>query len=211
MAAAVEVFADRSLVHEPGTAFAYSTYGYTLLGRLIEVAAGQDYETYMQTNIWDVVGMANTGVEKAGEVYANHSAHYIRRKNGKLKQYDPTNLSNRIPGGGFYSTAEDLVKFGHAILNHTLLSDTTTAMMLTLPSVAKKGSPYAMGWSFYGPVGQEELVVGHAGEQTGCAAQLMIHREKNIVVVVMTNTGRAWEHVVGITVQLFPLAYKAMP
>lgn len=210
LAAAIEVFEDRSLLHEPGTAFAYSTYGYTILGRIIEVVAGQDYESYMKANIWEPAGMMNTGIEHADVDYENKSALYILDRKGRVKEGTRNNLSNRIPGGGFYSTAEDLLKFGRAVVDHTLLTEETTELMFSLSEVKKEGSPYAMGWVHYGPVGREELVVGHAGEQTGSATQFMINRKAGYVIVVMTNTGRAWGDVVKLALDMFPPIEKAI-
>lgn len=110
LAAAVDVFKDRNLQHAPGTAFAYATYNYVTLGLIIEQVSGLTYEEYMTKNIWDKAGMTNTGIEKYKSTYANKSSLYHRNKKGKIKLTKENNLSNRIPGGGFYSCVEDLQK-----------------------------------------------------------------------------------------------------
>jgi CubicO group peptidase (beta-lactamase class C family) len=40
-----------ALTSTPGTQWAYSNFGYCLLGRIIEQVTGQSYETYVQANI----------------------------------------------------------------------------------------------------------------------------------------------------------------
>jgi hypothetical protein len=63
-----------------------------------------------------------------------------------------------------------------------------------------------MGWFLYGKNPDLGEIYGHTGEQTGCAALLMLVPEKNAVIVVMSNTAHALQHVFGIAVlHLFPL------
>ncbi|MFT4761374.1 MAG: serine beta-lactamase-like protein LACTB [Paraglaciecola sp.] len=51
LAAATELFKNRDLLATPGEAFNYTSYGYTVLGLIIEKASGLTYEAYMQKNI----------------------------------------------------------------------------------------------------------------------------------------------------------------
>lgn len=66
LAAAVTLFQDRDLVAPPGTTFHYTTYGYVILGRVIESVSGLSYEEYLQTHIWAPAGMENTSIEYDG-------------------------------------------------------------------------------------------------------------------------------------------------
>ena len=45
-------FEKFDLVAEPGTKFSYSSYGYNLLGAIIESASKQPYADYMRERIW---------------------------------------------------------------------------------------------------------------------------------------------------------------
>lgn len=207
LAEALTIFQDRPLLFEPGTQYQYSTYGYVLLGRVIEVASGQSFNDYLQVNIFDKVGMSNSGVEIFGEVYQNKSALFYRNKKGKIKNADANNLSNRVPGGGIYSNVTDLLKFGQALLNGTLLQASSLAVMQTSPDVARgQNNPYGMGLFLYGNNPTLGPVVGHSGEQTGAAGQLMLFPEKKTVIVVLSNTAHTWRDVFQLSVSLFPLA-----
>ncbi len=203
---AATVFQDRPLVDEPGNAEHYTTYGYVVLGMVIEAVSGQSYEDYMQKHIWTVCGMDNTGVEHLKENYKNKSSLYRRTKRGKIRLSKTNNLSNRVPGGGLYSTVGDLLKFGKAVIDHRLLKEETFAMMMEKPGLAYDGNPYGMGWFLYGENPDLGQVYGHTGEQTGCAAVLLLIPEKDAVVVVMSNTAHALSPVFGIAVlNVFPL------
>jgi CubicO group peptidase (beta-lactamase class C family) len=209
LAEAIMIFQDRPLLFEPGTKYQYSTYGYVLLGRVIEVASGAAFNDYLQVNIFDKVGMPHSGVEVFGKEYPNKSAFFYRTKKGKIKNATPNNLSNRVPGGGIYSNATDLLKFGQALLNGTLVSDSSLALMQTYPDVDRsENNPYGMGLFLYGDNPTFGPVIGHTGEQTGAAGQLMLLPEKGIVVVVLSNTSHALRDAFQLSVELFSLVAK---
>lgn len=209
LAEAITIFQDRPLLFEPATKYQYSTYGYVLLGRVIEVASGQSFHDYLQVNIFDKVGMPNSGVEIFGQVYPNKSAFFYRTKKGKIKNADANNLSNRVPGGGIYSNTTDLLKFGQALLNGTLLQDSSLTLMQTYPDVDRgENNPYGMGLFLYGDNPILGPVIGHTGEQTGAAGQLMLFPEKKTVIVVLTNTALALRDAFQLSVNLFPLAER---
>jgi len=200
---AMNVFKNRELLEKPGIEEFYTTYGYVVLGVLIERVSGMSYEAYMQKNIWDKAGMVNTGVEKVDVAYTNKSLLYDRNKNGKIKKVKgSSDLSNRVPGGGLYATVEDLLRFGQAVLDHTLISETSTALMLEEQAVKYDGNPYALGWFLYSQSGERKDVFGHGGSQKGCSAQIMLVPKRKAVVAILSNTSGGWGDVIGASVTL---------
>lgn len=207
LAAAVDVFKNRDLVHTPGTAFYYASYNYVVLGLIIEKVTDLTYEAYMTKNIWEKAEMTATGIEKYGQPHPNRTSLYHRNKKGKISfAKKENNLSNRIPGGGFYSTVEDLLKFGEAIIHNELISAESLQMMLTKTDVEKPGNPYGMGWFMYGGEETPSACFGHSGEQTGTSAQLMIIPSRQTVVAVMGNTSGSWNETLKLAVDLFHLS-----
>ncbi len=184
---AMNVFIERPLLFESGTKYFYTTYGYVILGKLIEDVTSMTYEAYMKTNIFDTAGMQNTVIEYVDEEYLNKSCLY--HNNGKkAKEGKQNDLSNRVPGGGYISTLEDLIRFGNALLDGKLLSQGSFEKMLEIQPVKYDGNKYGLGWYLYAPPPNENLVVGHSGGQTGCTSQLMIVPKTKTVVVVLSNT-----------------------
>ena len=51
----------------PGEKFAYSNYGYCLLGRVIEEVTGDTYEDYVKANVLKPIGVRNMKIGKALE------------------------------------------------------------------------------------------------------------------------------------------------
>jgi len=205
MEEAMALFISRELLAAPGTAFNYTSYGYVVLGLIIEKTSGLSYEDYLKKNIWEKAGMQNTGVEDYGVSYSNKASLYHRNSKGKTKAAEATNLSDRIPGGGVYSTVEDLLKFGDAILTDRLITDASKQWMIKDNGFKKVGNPYGLGWYLYGENPDHGNVFGHNGAQIGSSCFLMLLPEKNTSIVVMSNTSGAMSTVSRISVQLFGL------
>lgn len=198
---AMQVFINRSLHGQPGAQYNYTTYGYVVLGVLIERVSGEPFEEYMQKNIWTKAGMNHTGIEEYGGNYDNKTQLYAKKRNGKVKHKKKgNNLSNRIPGGGFYSTLSDMLTFGQAVLNNTLIKPETLLLMLQSSGLKKEGNPMGLGWFMYAAKPHPEKVFGHSGEQTGASAQLFIIPSEQKVIVVLCNTSRVWGDAFGTAV-----------
>lgn len=198
---AIAVFQDRPLLFKPGTQYYYTSYGYVVLGRIIEEASGLSFEEYMQHNIWDKAEMMQTGIEQMDSSYSNKACLYHKEKK-KAKEAKQNDLSNRIPGGGFYSTAKDLLKFGDALLNEKLITKQSLGLMLQKQNVEYEGNSYGLGWYFYAPKPNENLVIGHGGGQTGCTSQLMIIPHSKTVVIVLSYTSGTYPSIVGMASKL---------
>jgi len=204
---ALSLFKDRKLLFEPGTQYSYTTYGYTVLGAIIERVTGQTFETYMKENIFEKAGMTNTGVEKFEKELENESKLYHRNNGkGKAKPAKENNLSNRLPGGGLYTTLIDMLKFGNAVLNNTFVKKKTLTLMRQHHSLEKENNAYGFGWFLYNPKPNEGAIIGHPGAQTGCTSFLFIVPEKKAVSVILSNTSRTQSSVDPIANNLLRLS-----
>ena len=201
---ALNLFKNRDLLFEPGTKYSYTTYGYTVLGAIIENISGVSFEKYMQENIWNKAEMINTGVDKFQIELENESKLYHRKKGkGKAKIAKENNLSNRIPAGGFYTTVADMLKFGNAVLNNLLIREETLAFMTKHHSLEKKNNGYGFGWFLYGRNPEaENSIIGHPGAQTGSTTFLFIIPSKKTVCIVLSNTSRAQSLIDPIAIQI---------
>lgn len=200
---AIDVFKNRSLRFNPGTDYHYTTYGYVVLGAIVEKASGMTFRDYMKINIWNRVNMQNTDVEIYGSVYPNKAKLYYKQPNGEIVPDAVTNLSVKVPGGGFYSTTEDLLRFGKAILTNEFIKPETFDLMMTNPGTKSRGNPYLMGWFQYGDKNSRHgSIIGHSGSQSGTSTQLMIYLEQKIVVVVLANTSGTWNNIFDLAIKL---------
>lgn len=202
---AMATFQDRDLAFAPGTNYLYTTYGYVVLGAILEKVAGISFGDYMQKYVFEPANMTHTDLEIAGETYPNKAQLYSKSKN-KFVSDTPTDLSLKYPGGGFHTTVEDLLNFGQAILTHQLVSAETFELMITDSGMKKQGNPYGMGWFLYGEHPKYGRLIGHSGSQSGTSTQLMILLDQGIVAATLSNTAGAWNEVFNITRNLYEMA-----
>ncbi len=204
---AAKVFQDRPLKFKPGTEFAYTTYGYVVLGLIIEEISQMSFEDYMLKNIWEPSGMTNTSVENRSIKNENRSQCYHKKgKNKKAKLFEPYSLSNRIPAGGLETTLGDLLNFGQAVIDHTLISEVSFQEMTTVDVLPKDGNPYGCGWFLYGQKGNENALIGHGGGQIGANTQLIIVPSQKLVVVALSNTSGTSNAISKLTIELMQLS-----
>jgi len=186
---ALDAFKDNDLEFEPGTQFMYSSYGYTVLGAIIEKVTQMSYGEYMKKNIWDIAGMSNTSLEEDGQDYKNKSKLYIKVSSTFIKS-PKTDLSIIYPAGGVQSTAKDLLKFGKAVLNHTLVDSSTFQMMINATdelAPATGNDPYGFGWAVYDDP-KYGRIIQHGGTQPGTSAFFSIYLDYKMVSTVLSNS-----------------------
>ena len=105
------IFKDDPLVAPPGRKFNYSSYGFNLLSAAIETASGQDFLSYMQANVFAPIGLVHTTPDRNAQIVEQRSRFYELPKNGPVENAPYVDNSCKWAGGGFLSTAEDLVRF----------------------------------------------------------------------------------------------------
>ena len=84
LAEAVMAYSQRPLNFEPGSKWAYCNVGIDTLGRVIEVASGQPYETFLKERLFDPLGMADTSFYPS-PAQLERTALTYNVKDGKLE------------------------------------------------------------------------------------------------------------------------------
>jgi serine beta-lactamase-like protein LACTB len=181
-------FKNDPLVAEPGTSFHYSTYGYTVVGCIIEGASGTKYVDFVQRNVFTPAGMSQTQVDNRLAEIPDRTHFYKKEKSGAVLTADPLDSSYKIPGGGWLSSAVDMAKFEVAILNDKLIRRTTRDLMWTplKPSDGSKDN-YALGWGWGEQKPGTVAGVGHTGGQEGTSTSFIIAPDQRAGVVVLAN------------------------
>jgi CubicO group peptidase (beta-lactamase class C family) len=109
---------------EPGTEFVYANSGYYLLRYIIENVTGQSIDQYLHENIFDPLGMTDTGLY-VSDAPEKQATPYLRifgvlsKTNAELPLYDKV-----VGAGGIRSTVPDLARFMIANLNSGQIDDT---------------------------------------------------------------------------------------
>lgn len=181
---AVSVFSNDTLVVKPGTQFVYSSFGYILLGAVIESASKQPYLEYMNEEIWKPLNMNSTYGDIADSTMAHKSKFYFFSE----EEATPYDLSYSYPSGGLISTSNDLVKFGSSMLADGLLDDSLRNQVFkTQYTSTGKPTGYGLGW-YVGEDFNGTKVWYHAGELPSSGSMILIYPEHELVIALLANS-----------------------
>jgi len=187
----LNIFKDDPLDFEPGTKYSYTTFGYILLGAVIEGASGMSYVDYMRENVFKPAKMIHTQADNVYDIIPNRARGYHPKVYGKfdgnLRNADLADTSYKIPAGGLVSTVEDLANFAIAVQNGVLIKKETFEQMST-PQRTRDGkaTAYGLGWYIDG-VGDRKGLVWHGGVQAGVTSMLFILPKERLALVILTN------------------------
>jgi serine beta-lactamase-like protein LACTB, mitochondrial len=185
MADGFALFANDPLLFRPGTGWQYSTYGYTVAGCAIEGVSGTRFADYVAAHVLVPAGMTHTFVDDSLEIVP-HRARGYQLIDGAVKNSVLMDSSYKIPGGGYVTSAEDLVRFAAALLAGKLLKPATLKEMWTATAVSAR-DPYGLGFAL--PEGGRFVM--HTGGQSGTSTELFIIPETHAAIAVLTNLEHA--------------------
>jgi len=199
----------RPLDFDPGERYAYSNFGYCVLGRVIEDVTKESYEAFARKEILKPLGIREMRIGRSlrSQRAAGEVVYYDRK--GRLKPAVVGTIGKPVPApygsfyleamdshGGWLASAVDLARFAAAFHDRgkcPILSRGSIDAMFERPEGAagykKDGSPlptyYACGWQVR-PVeggGENEW---HAGSLPGTAT-LLVRRHDGVGWVVLFN------------------------
>ncbi len=186
VAEGLEIFKNDTLLFQPGSDYRYSSYGWNLLSAVVESASGEPFLEFMQKNVTLPMGMMNTVADHIDSIIVDRSRYY-RLQDNILINCRPVDNSYKWAGGGFLSTSEDLIRFGFACLNATILKRQTIDL-LWQSQVKNDGKPtnYGIGWS-RGEDKSGRRWVGHGGGSVGGTTFFRIYPQQAVVIAIITN------------------------
>src|SRR5881628_128166 len=187
----LEIFERDSLLFPPGTRFSYSSYGFNLISAVIEGAAREEFLRYMTRNVFRPLHMTHTAPDRADSVMPRRTAFYVADSGSQFRAAPPVDLSYKWAGGGFLSTAEDLVKFGSALLRPGFLKAETLDLLFTSQHTSA-GDPtgYGIGW-FVSTDSLGHRWVFHGGGSVGGTTAFGLDRDSRVVVAILSNLSDA--------------------
>jgi D-alanyl-D-alanine-carboxypeptidase/D-alanyl-D-alanine-endopeptidase len=174
------------LTNEPGAKFQYSNLGMSLLGQVITLKAGTNFESLVLNRICRPLLMDDTRIT----LDSNLSTRAAVGHDESGKRAPDYQLQALAPAGAFHSTANDLLKYLSANLGLTQTS--LTPLMEEMQVIRHRDSPEmgktAMPWydqTVYYPPGTEFL--GHAGGTAGSSTFIGFDKKQRRGIVVLSN------------------------
>jgi serine beta-lactamase-like protein LACTB len=197
---ALGLFKDDPLEFEPDTGILYSTYGYTLLGCVIEGATGQPFADVVREAVFRPAGMTRTQPDEVRRLTPNRARGYTRDRQGALVNSALAVTSYKVPGGGLSGTAPDLARFGLALISGALLEPESWESMRTLQRT-RGGQARGHGLGLALDEHDSEPEVWKDGGQAGVSTMLYLGAGQGPVVSLLAN----YE---GVAVPLLSLARR---
>lgn len=211
----VEEIRGQYAASRPGTVFAYSNLGMTLLGHAVQKVSGEDFATYMERALLQPLGMSHSAF--APQAQGPFAAKAYR--NGKEAEDPPL---RDVPAGGLNSSVLDMSRFLEMVFaggrsgEQQILKPQTLAEMLR-PQNADVPLDFdlrvGLGWMLSGPGGIDIRNAGPVAQHGG--ATLMFHSylialpEQKLGVVVLANSASAGAVVGKVAAEALKLALEA--
>ena len=187
---ALQVFIHDTLLFQPGMNYSYSTYGWTLISKVMEDAANQPFPEIIKKEVQIPLKLSDLKPDIVDSVNF-HRVHFYEFQNDHFVASPTVDLSNKWAGGGLLCSAADLAKFGYALtgpgyLQAESLEEFTTSQ--TLPDGKKTN--YGIGFR----IGINDVGLtwyGHSGGSIGGTSMLLIFPEIDLVIVTLVNRSEA--------------------
>ena len=193
-----EIWADE----EPGSNFHYANVGFGLIGFLIEIISGQEFNEYCIDHIFTPLDMMNTSFYYRDLNTSNIAIPYAK----KLKQIIPPIHLQRIQRQPLYSylwaactdlktSANDLSHFLIAHMNGgvynsvRILNESTVEMMHTIQYPGETGEDfcYGLGWMIFEDKNGNKMY-GHDGGGPGVRTRMLVRSSDNVAFIYFTTT-----------------------
>ncbi len=173
---------NRPLANSPGAAYAYSNFGYAVLGRVIERITGMAYADAVRTLVLQPIGVSDMVI--AGNTLADRRPNEVQYYGQGGEDPYAFNVARMDAHGGWLATATDLARLlvhVDGIAGKADILSPNAIQLMTTGSAANPG--YAAGWEVNGPNWW------HQGSLPGTATELArTTSEGNFNVVILTNT-----------------------
>lgn len=190
---------------KPGSKMSYSNPGIIFLGRVIETLTKDDYEVYIDKNIFKPLEMYRSYFDTTPYHLLKHRSHSYWLENGKLNpaRFD-VDTGITVSNGGLNAPLPDMVKYLNflmgsrnkqqqgiydAVLKRSSLEEMWQPQVKIEPE-AKDGENRkdAMGLCYFIEDNFGQHFIGHSGTQNGFLSHFYLRPDTRTAYIVAFNT-----------------------
>jgi len=184
---------------KPGSKFSYSNLGIIFLGRVIEQLSGDDYEVYIDKNIFKPLEMYRSYFDATPYHLLKHRAASYWLKEGKTTpaRFD-VDTGITVSNGGLNAPLGDMAKWltfliegSDAILRRSSLEEMAVPQIRARDGEGGSGDDVQAGLSCFIERHGGVTLIGHSGDQNGFISHLYVHRPTRSGYIVSFNTDAA--------------------
>lgn len=205
MEASLGVFRNSPRAGPPGAQYHYSTHGFTLLSAAMEGAAGEPFLQVLEDEVYEPLGMTNSGPDMRTGPQPGMSALYTQVRLESRLIAQPEDPSYKWAGGGLTSTPTDLVRMGWGYLNGFI--DPTLVEEMWTSQRTNDGEETGVGivWRIETDAAGRR-VIHHSGAMGGARSTIAIFPDEGEAIAIMTNT--SWPSDIHATAKLIMEAWR---
>lgn len=212
LAELVMAYSQKPLKFAPGSKWEYCNSGINTLGRIVEVASGQNFAEFLEQRIFKPLGMKETTFWPSPSQAKRLAKSYQPAQSGRgLEETDiwfiKGNFSDRtrtpFPSGGLFSTAQDMFRFYQMVLDggtvngKRLVSREAVELMTRtqtgdLRTGFTEGMSFGLGWAVVKqPTGvTAALSAGTFGHGGAYGTQGWVDPKKDLILVLMIQRAK---------------------
>jgi CubicO group peptidase (beta-lactamase class C family) len=196
------MFPYTEILFKPGSKFSYSNPGIVFLGRVIELLSGEDFEVYIEKNIFKPLEMHRSYFDSTPYYLLNDRSQSYYLKAGKLEpaRFD-ADTGITVSNGGLNAPFDDMVKYVNFLLGSGS-PQIPYDMVLKRSSLEEMWEPQVelpvsrdgrnrrdrMGLTFFIEDNYDQHFIGHSGDQNGFIAHFYINPAAKSGYIVNFNT-----------------------
>ncbi len=190
----IKIFQDDPLLFIPGTGYQYSTYAFVVLSACLQEVTGTPYFQLLKDTLLTKLDMNNTYLDDPLAIIPERAGTYSLDSVGNLIHAPYSDNRYKAAGGGIFTSTEDMIKFGEAVMFTNYVNDDTRKMFFT---------PYQYGEHFRNDRGfgwriikddNDNLIYGHLGGQDGGSAVLAIYPKYDLIIAWTGNLNSKWKY-----------------
>jgi CubicO group peptidase (beta-lactamase class C family) len=194
------------ILFKPGSKFSYSNPGIIFLGRVIELITKDDYEVYIDKNIFKPLEMYRAYFDTTPQHLLKHRSHSYYLKEGKLTpaRFD-VDTGVTVSNGGLNAPLPDMVKYINfltgdvkrqpifdQVLKRSSLEEMFQPQIAIDPGsvVEPEGQNRkdAMALTFFIEDNFGQHFIGHSGSQNGFISHFYIRPDTRTAYIIAFNT-----------------------
>jgi len=186
---------ERQAAFSPDVRYKYSNLAFAIAGMVVEAVSGQTWADYIQTNIFDPLGMSSSSVDTPVEGMA--TGYTARLRDGSREEVGFVNARGMGAATGLTSTVEDMARFvsaqfrkgprgGDRILGTASLREMHRVRMLD------NDWTNGHGIGFWVQRLDGKVYIEHGGGYPGYTTNTSIQLDSKVGVIVLTNTNDSY-------------------
>lgn len=188
----LDLVGEAPLSSQPGTEYAYSNAGYSVLAAVIEIVSGRSYEAYLHEALFEPAGLTLTGYvlpdfDDRAVAIGYDGTHPAGRPTDQRWAEDGPYWNLR-GNGGILTTAQDMHRWHQALLDDQILDETAIAKLYERHTPEGDGadSYYGYGWILVPTTGDSWLIT-HDGGNDIFFADFLRYLDQDLTIFVATN------------------------